>query len=257
MAYTKLFHSIITSSLWNEDDATRIVWITMLACADKNGEVQGSVPGLARVAGVSLAACQTAIDKFLSPDPYSRTKDDDGKRIEAIPGGWLLLNHAKYRRLASREEQIEANAERQRRHRAKQARNAKVTVSNAGVTQNMHIADTETDSNSESNAESEAKTPYINDDDGKMASKTSFSMPSLDEFVDYYRETMKKADLGQHLPLHDWLLEQHSYCVDKWTDKPVSNWKSQTGRFIRLYTDYWNFTKPTEKTEDENEEGGF
>lgn len=121
--YTKLFNSIVTFTIWTEDDSTRIVWITMLALADKNGEVQGSVPGLARIAGVTLEACQTALDKFLSPDKYSRTLDDEGRRIEKIDGGWLLLNHAKYRAMASKDDAIQSNAESQRRHRAKVARN--------------------------------------------------------------------------------------------------------------------------------------
>ncbi len=34
MAYTKLFHSIVTSTIWRETDPTRIVWITMLALAE-------------------------------------------------------------------------------------------------------------------------------------------------------------------------------------------------------------------------------
>ena len=82
MTYTKLFSSIITSTVWSEDHETRIVWITMLAMADKHGEVQGSIPGLARIAAVSLDGCRNAIRKFLSPDEDSRTKDDEGRRIE-------------------------------------------------------------------------------------------------------------------------------------------------------------------------------
>lgn len=132
--YTKLFSSIITSTIWSEDDATRIVWITMLAVSDKNGEVQGSVPGLARLAGVPVETCRAAIDKFLGPDPDSRTKDDDGRRIEVIEGGWHLLNHAKYRAMASEEETRIKAAVRQQRHREKQKRNGIVTDSNGGVT---------------------------------------------------------------------------------------------------------------------------
>lgn len=150
MSYTKLFNSIITSTIWTEDDKTRILWITMLALADKNGEVQASIPGLARVAGMSIPDCEAAIGKFLGPDPYSRTPDDEGRRIEAIPGGWALLNHGKYREMASRDESIAANAERQKRHRQKLKRNAPVTHSNAlvtprnaSVTDNPHIAEAE------------------------------------------------------------------------------------------------------------------
>ena len=143
MAYTKLFSSIITSTIWRESDTIRIVWITMLASANKHGEVQASIPGLAHIAGVSLDSCEEALRKFLSPDPYSRTKDDEGRRIQEIAGGWLILNHAKYREMASKDEAISANAERQKRFRERSKRNGTVTVSNGPVTQDRPIADTE------------------------------------------------------------------------------------------------------------------
>jgi hypothetical protein len=119
-----------------EDDKTRIVWITMLAVADKNGEIQASIPGLARIAGVPVPDVEVAIQKFLDPDEHSRTPDDEGRRIEKIDGGWSLLNHAKYRLMASKDESKTSNAERQRRHRERQKRNGRVTLSNASVTPN-------------------------------------------------------------------------------------------------------------------------
>jgi hypothetical protein len=129
--YTKLFGSIIASTIWGESDQTRIVWITMLAMADQHGEVQSSIPGLAKFAQVSIPAVESALEKLLSPDQYSRTKDHDGRRIEAIDGGWVILNHAKYRAKATAEEQLAKAAERQRRYRA---RHANVTDSNGTVT---------------------------------------------------------------------------------------------------------------------------
>jgi len=91
----------------------------MLACADKNGEIQASVPGLARIAGVPVYDCRIAIGKFLSPDPDSRTKDDEGRRIEEIDGGWALLNFRKYRDMATKEDLMAAEAARKARYRAK------------------------------------------------------------------------------------------------------------------------------------------
>ncbi len=135
MSYTKLFQTIITSTIWTEDDKTRIVWVTLLALADKNGEVMATLPGLARLAGVSIDATEDAVARFLSPDKYSRTPDDEGRRIEEIDGGWALLNHGKYRLMASKDENKTKNAERQKRHRERQKRNATVTDSNATVTQ--------------------------------------------------------------------------------------------------------------------------
>lgn len=144
MAYTKLFCSIITSTIWMEDDKTRLVWITMLALADKNGEVQASIPGLARLSAVPVDAVERALAKFLSPDEHSRTKDDEGRRIEVIEGGWSLLNHAKYRAMASKDESKKSAAERQKRYRDKQKRNgrdASVTGSNGTVTHDRDIAE--------------------------------------------------------------------------------------------------------------------
>jgi hypothetical protein len=159
MSYTKRFNSIITSTIWTEDDKTRILWITMLALADKNGEVQASIPGLARVAGMSVECCEAAIGKFLSPDPYSRTPDDEGRRIEVIDGGWALLNHGKYREMASRDEQKEAEAERKRRYRERLARNGReenvpemsqnVPDMSHDVPKTLHIAEAEAEADTD------------------------------------------------------------------------------------------------------------
>lgn len=95
--YTKLSASILTSTIWLESDQTVRVWFTLLAMCDKRGFVSGSVPGLASVARVSVDNCRTAIQTFLSPDPDSRTKDHEGRRLEEADGGWHVLNFMKYR----------------------------------------------------------------------------------------------------------------------------------------------------------------
>lgn len=101
--FTKLFSSITASTVWCEPDRTRLVWITMLAMADHAGRVHGSIPGLAHMARVPLEDCEIALRTFLSPDPYSRTPDFEGRRIEPIDGGWRLLNYAKHRALQDAE----------------------------------------------------------------------------------------------------------------------------------------------------------
>ena len=117
MTYVKLFGSILDSTVWNEPGSTRLVWITMLAMADQHGCIWASVPGLAKRAGVERAECERALACFTAPDPDSRTKDFEGRRIEAIDGGWILLNHGKFREMLSAEDQKSKATERQRRHR--------------------------------------------------------------------------------------------------------------------------------------------
>lgn len=95
--WCKLFGSIVTSTIWQEDLPTKVVWITMLAMKDRDGVVNGSVPGLAKMAGVSVEECEKALEKFEGPDKYSRSQEREGRRIQKQDGGWLILNHFKYR----------------------------------------------------------------------------------------------------------------------------------------------------------------
>lgn len=117
--FTKLFNSILHSTVWSEPNEVRILWITMLAMANKHGEVMASVPGLARMAGITIDETEHGLSRFMEPDPYSRTPDHEGRRIEKVEGGWLLLNHGKYRALMSAEERREYNRRKQAERRAK------------------------------------------------------------------------------------------------------------------------------------------
>lgn len=116
MAYTKLHATILDSSVWLEPAHVRLVWITMLAMADQHGVVHASVGGLAHRARVTKEECSDAIARFLGPDPDSRDRTT-GERIEEVPGGWLVLNHANYRDRQTREQSL--TAARVAKHRAK------------------------------------------------------------------------------------------------------------------------------------------
>lgn len=117
--YTKLFQDIVTSTIWGEDDKTRIVWITLLALKDKNHFVSASIPGLARQANVSQDDCQKALRKLEAPDKFSRSKEHEGRRIEAVEGGWTVLNGEKYRQRMSQDDRREWMRKYQKERRAK------------------------------------------------------------------------------------------------------------------------------------------
>lgn len=120
MSFFKCHNSMLQSSVWTVENAeTRIVWITMLMLADRNGEVMASVPGLASSAKVSIEACVEALKRFQEPDPWSRTKTLEGRRIQEIEGGWEIVNYQFYRELMSEKQKAEASAERSRRYRAR------------------------------------------------------------------------------------------------------------------------------------------
>ena len=105
--YTKLFQEILSSSVWGEDDKTRIVWITILAARGPDNIVRASYSGLAHLARVSVEDARKAVAVLESPDDDSRSKEFEGRRIEKVDGGWLVLNGGKYREARSQDERRE------------------------------------------------------------------------------------------------------------------------------------------------------
>jgi hypothetical protein len=189
------------------------MWITMLAMADKNGEVHGSIPGMARLAGMTIEEAEKSMQKLAAPDEYSRTPDFEGRRIAPIDGGWELLNHAKYRLMASKEDAKEANAARVKRHRS---RNANVTPCNAYVMVDRDIAE----------AEAEAEEEEENIEEDKSSS------PSLLE-----REKVSRIDL-------DDIASRISKLVPKWShhlngDERAALFENQA-KWSDLSEDDWN-----------------
>jgi len=155
MAYTKLDAGITDSTIWQAPDATRLVWITMLAMSDQNGYVGASMPGLAGRARVALDACVTAIETLESPDEWSRTKEHDGRRIAPADGGWVLLNHAKYRAMQS------ADDRRERSRIAMAELRAKRKLSSTPVNGEHSLTKLTERSSKLSQAEAEAEAEYI------------------------------------------------------------------------------------------------
>lgn len=117
--YTKLHSDMLESSIWSEDDKTRIVWITMLLLTDAKGYVGASLPGLAHAARVDLASCEHAVKRLSSPDQYSRTKENDGRRIAEVDGGWVIINYEKHRNRVSSDAEAAGARDRMRRYRAR------------------------------------------------------------------------------------------------------------------------------------------
>lgn len=144
--YNKLFGKILDSSIWLESDSTRIVWMTLIAAMDEHGFCQfASVNNLAHRAIVSPENTDQAVKVLENPDPDSSDPENEGRRIEKVPGGWMVLNAHKYRALVTR-----ANVQENTRNRVRAFRERKrsVTKGNAAVTQvtkPVTPSDTDTD----------------------------------------------------------------------------------------------------------------
>jgi hypothetical protein len=149
--YNKLFSKILDSSIWLESIPTRIMWLTFIAVMDENGFVQFASPAnAAHRARISLEEGEEAIRILENPDINSSNPDHGGRRIERVPGGWMVLNAKTHRDMVTRAVVQEQTRERVRRHRAKKhSSNADVTQGNEKLTPSEAEAVTESETASE------------------------------------------------------------------------------------------------------------
>lgn len=153
MTFVKIHGTILDSSIWSESPIICKVWITMLAMADEHGVVNASVDGLARRAVVPIEDCEAALSTFMGPDRFSRD-GTSGERIEPVPGGWLVLNHAQYRDKRTSAQIATAARVKRHRERTKAVTANKVTPDNAKAPSE---ADTDTDLKSAASAAASPK----------------------------------------------------------------------------------------------------
>ena len=114
-----------------------------------------STKNVAARARVTTEQAESAIQAFESPDPDSGDPENDGRRIERFPGGWLVLNAHKYRAIVTKAVARERTRERVAKFRAKKEEcNADVTKCNVPVTPSdaEAYADTESETNKEAAA---------------------------------------------------------------------------------------------------------
>lgn len=111
--YTPVFDSVFLGSLCGKYPDLP-VWLVLLALQQRGGIIDAHPSYIATVSGIPQADIEAAIARFCEPDPHSRTKDHDGRRLEPLEGrgfGWRVLNHEKYRAKARKQEYDTARTE--------------------------------------------------------------------------------------------------------------------------------------------------
>jgi hypothetical protein len=99
--YFKVSRRLLTSSLWTENsDVLRVFLVLLELAQDPRGPQDGTViiarPILAGKALLSNACLERCLAVLLSPDAESRSPEFEGRRVEALPNGFRILNHQRY-----------------------------------------------------------------------------------------------------------------------------------------------------------------
>lgn len=167
--YNKLFTKILDSTIWLESTSTRIVWVTFIAAMDEHGFVEMASPAnVAARARVTLREAVEALRVLESDDANDPEQAHHGRRIERVPGGWVVLNAGKYRELVTRAAAQASTRDRVARFRERQRNKSTVTPpvtppsGNGSVTQSEAVSEAVSD---QVNATGGADAPGV--DEGK------------------------------------------------------------------------------------------
>lgn len=118
--FGKVFASLWQGSMVGQRNAQH-VFVYMIANADAEGFLDQTQEVIAALTGIPLDEVNKAIEMLSSPDPRSRSTDEEGRRIvplDARGWGWQIVNYAKYRAMRDEEVRRGQNRERMRRVRA-------------------------------------------------------------------------------------------------------------------------------------------
>lgn len=107
------------SSLWQDPPYVRVLWITIMSQCELDGIAKVSVSSLPRLANLTEEECQDGLKRLTSPDPHSKSKDHEGRRILLVDGGMKLVNYFRYRDAKSQDHKSEYMREYMRKYREK------------------------------------------------------------------------------------------------------------------------------------------
>lgn len=154
--YTPVFNTVFEGSLCGRYPDTA-AWMFFLALADWKGEVDKTPEFIATITGMPLADLLGCVERFMQPDPRSRSQVEEGRKLALIDAnrnwGWRVVNIQSYRDKASGREQVAdgRNAAKVKRYRERH-RQTPADTGRHPVTP-THTTDSDSDSDSDKNPE--------------------------------------------------------------------------------------------------------
>jgi len=143
--YGKIFASMYEGTLYGQWEAL-VTFQQMIVLSDADGIVDMTPYAIAARTSIPVEIISKGIKVLLEPDIYSRTPDQDGRRIELIdahrPWGYHIVNHAKYAAMKDADTIRAQTRERVRKHRA--SRDDSVTVTHGNASKRHTDTDTDT-----------------------------------------------------------------------------------------------------------------
>jgi len=248
--YGKIFEQIFDSSI-AEDYRVRLVFQDMIVLADMHGVVDRTHEAIARRTNVPEKIVRQAITVLESPDKNSRSPEHGGARIvrldEHRDWGWVIVNHQKFRQIASEDQRREKTRERVDRFRTKHKEskptepkdkehndleqcNAPVTPCNAGNAMQRQKQRHST----ENNQPTREGPPKIED----VKARAEFVGCSAEEAERFWNHFESSGWIDKHgNPIVNWVAKLATWTVGN-RAKPLET-KQKTNGENGTKSDYW------------------
>ena len=166
------------------------------------GLVEASGKGIVQRDGMAVEAGLAALEQLCAPDPDSRSRDFDGRRMARVDRGYLILNYFNYR------DKDYTAADRMRRLRARR-KGESVTPNTVDVTPNVTQSDASADAKqSSSSSSSTSRAKDSENSAAKRQLRLRFENPLHAEVLDRFFARLESAgeSIGRWLPaIEGWL----------------------------------------------------
>ena len=217
----------------------------MLAMADQNGVVNASAPGLAAMAQVGFESVIKALQCFEAPDEYSRSTEFEGRRIQKVDGGWLILNYQKYREIRNEEKRREQNRIAQQKFRDSRA---------AGSTVSKSVSKRKQNKPQSAQAEAEAEAEYKKKVPNGTKEKASGDDPGHDRDVTIENPAASESVLLEVIEAEVVTSPEIEPTEAPWTEMPwwefCELFEAKLVQNLRSARGYADFDPPRERLDD-------
>jgi len=163
--YAKVFRTMYTGSLYGAGMHVFAVWGWILSHKDVEGRVEINPRLVAGELGGTVEQVAAAIEYLMAPDPESRSKQEDGRRLKQVGQfEYEVVNHGKYRDRGG------SRAEYWRQYRAK-----KKAEEDGAMLRN--VARNETAHDTDANADVDTKVKSGNKDNNESGKSAATQNP--------------------------------------------------------------------------------
>jgi hypothetical protein len=224
--YTPVFDTVFDGTLCGKWPVLP-VWLSILPLADWRGHIDMTPEAIAARTGWPMDLLLQGIEALCAPDPRSRSKGEDGRRLVLIDDrrdwGWRVVNIQVYRDKASGQDQVDdgRNAAKVRRYKERHRQTPKDTGRHRATLPDT--ADTYSDSNTDSDSDKKAEVPDTSSGGvGGKASRKRSAEPRGSRIPDPFLVTPK---------MRTWATAETPHAnVESVTREFVDYWRSIPGQ---------------------------